>query len=273
MEADLVIVGAGSGGYEAALYAYRRGMKVVLVELSPETVGGNCLNKGCIPSKYMRYGAYLADRFSIMDRWGIVPQGYVRLKRNRDAVVATIRENFKKFAKQINLPIIYGKGILKDSNTVYVEGAGISVRSRYILLATGSRPASVGNLIPDGRCVLNTDQIWDLEKLPRRVLIVGGGAVGVEFAYIFRKYGSEVTLVELKRRLLPTDDIPEDSARYLGRKLRQIGVDLRMRTTVDRWEEVPEGVKVKLTDGSDLVVDFILLAVGRHPNTEGIHGR
>jgi len=274
MEADLVIVGAGSGGYEAGIHAYRRGMKVVLVELSPDTVGGNCLNKGCIPSKYMRHGAYLIDKFSKMKRWGILPRGYdidfSRMKEERDSVVKTIRENFKKFAGRINLPIIYGRGILKDPQTVYVEGAGVTIRTRYVLLATGSRPASVGSLIPDRRCVLDTDQIWDLHRLPRSVLIVGGGAVGVEFAYIFRKYGCDVTLVELKKRILPVDDIPEDSARYLGRKLRQVGVDLRVKTTVESWEETDKGVRVKLTDGSELEVDFILLAVGRRPNTEGL---
>lgn len=274
MEADLVIIGAGSGGYEAGVYAYRRGMKVVMVELSPETVGGNCLNKGCIPSKYMRHGAYLIDKMERMRRWGIVPEGYRidygKLKEARDRVVVTIRENFKKFAGQINLPILYGRGILKDPRTVYVEGAGTSIRTRFVLLATGSRPASVGNLVPDGRCVLDTDQIWDLDRLPRRLLIVGGGAVGVEFAYIFRKYGCEVTLVELKKRILPSDDIPEDSARYLGRKLRQIGVDLRTRTTVERWEETSEGIRVQLTDGGKVDVDFILLAVGRRPNTRGM---
>jgi len=274
MEADLVIIGAGSGGYEAGIYAYRRGMKVVMVELSPDTVGGNCLNRGCIPSKYMRHGAYLLDKMEKMKRWGIVPESYnvdyKRLKEERDVVVTRIRENFRKFAGQINLPILYGRGILKDPRTVYVEGTGTSIKARYVLLATGSKPASVGNLVPDGRYVLDTDQIWDLDRLPRRLLIVGGGAVGVEFAYIFRKYGCEVTLVELKKRILPSEDIPEDSARYLGRKLRQIGVDLRTRTTVERWEETAGGVRVQLTDGGKVEVDFILLAVGRRPNTEGM---
>ena len=132
MEADLVIIGAGSGGYEAGIYAYRRGLRTVLVELSPETVGGNCLNKGCIPSKYMRYGAYLIDRFSVMERYGILSKGfeidYRKLSEGRDEVVVTIRENFKKFAKQINLPIIYGKGVIKDPNTVFVEGPEETIR-------------------------------------------------------------------------------------------------------------------------------------------------
>ena len=274
MEADLVILGAGSGGYEAAIYAYRRGLKTVLVELSPETVGGNCLNKGCIPSKYMRYGAYLIDRFQVMERYGIIPKGfdidYGKLSKGRDEVVVTIRENFKKFAKQINLPIIYGRGVIRDPNTVFVEGPEEKIRTRFILLATGSRPVSLGDLVPDGRYVLNTDQVWDIEKLPRKVLIVGGGAVGVEFAYIFRKYGSEVTLVELKRRILPSDDIPEDSARYLGRKLKGLGVDIRTKTTVELWERTGYGVRAKLSDGSEVEADFILLAVGREPNTSNI---
>ena len=273
MEADLVIIGAGSGGYEAGIYAYRRGMRTVLVELSPESVGGNCLNRGCIPSKYMRHGAHLIDHMEKANKWGIVPKGhdidYKQLKEGRDDVVVTIRENFKKFAQQINLPIVYGRGIIKDPNTVFVEGAEETIKTKYILVATGSRPVAVGNLVPDGKFVIDTDQIWDIESLPRKVLIVGGGAVGVEFAYIFRKYGSEVILVELQRRLLPVDDIPEDSGRYLGRKLRQVGVDVRTKTTVESWEKTAEGVRAKLSDGSEVEVDFILLAVGRKPVTSG----
>jgi len=260
MEADLVIIGAGSGGYEAGIYAYRRKMKTVLVELSPESVGGNCLNKGCIPSKYMRHGAHLLDKLEIGERWGIEPKeidlDYLSLKRGRDEVVVTIRENFKKFAQQINLPIIYGRGVIKDPNTVFVEGADITIKTNFILLATGSRPVSVGNLVPDGKYVVDTDQIWDIDYIPKKLLIVGGGAVGVEFAYIFKKYGSDVTLVELQRRILPSDDIPEDSARYLA--------------TVESWEKTSEGVKAKLSDGTEVEADFVLLAVGRKPNTQGI---
>ena len=274
MEADLVIIGAGSGGYEAGIYAYRRGLKTVMVELSPETVGGNCLNKGCIPSKYMRYGAFLLDKMDIAQRWGIVPKGYSldykSLKEGREDVVVTVRENFKKFAKQIGLPIIYGRAVLKDPNTVFVEGSEETIKTKFVLIATGSHPVGVGNLKPDGKYVLNTDQIWDIEDFPKSVLIVGGGAVGVEFAYIFRRYGSQVTLVELQRRILPSDDIPEDSARYLGRRLKQLGVDIRTKTTVESWEPADGGVKVKLSDGSEVEADFILLAVGRKPNTQGI---
>lgn len=274
METDLVIIGAGSGGYEAGIYAYRRGMRTVLVELTPETVGGNCLNKGCIPSKYMRHGAYLLDKFEKMERWGIVPKGYDldyrKLMEGRTDVVVTIRENFKKFAQQINLPIIYGKGVIKDANTVFVEGAEEEIKTKFILVATGSRPVGVGDLIPDGRYVVDTDQIWNIDFIPKKLLIVGGGAVGVEFAYIFNKYGSEVILVELQRRILPVDDIPEDSARYLGRKLKQLGVDIRTKTTVESWEKTSEGIKAKLSDGTEVEADFILLAVGRRPNTEGI---
>ncbi len=273
-EADLVIIGAGSGGYEAGLYAYRRGLKTVLVELSPESVGGNCLNKGCIPSKYMRHGARLLERLSQMERWGIVPPqpslDYQKLKEGRDGVVRTIRENFKKFASQINLPILYGRGVIRDPNTVYIEGSGETIKTKFILIATGSKPGAISQLVPDGKHLLDTDQVWEIEDFPKKVLIVGGGAVGVEFAYIFRAYGSDVTLLELKRRILPSEDIPEDSARYLGRKLKQIGVDIRTKTTLESWEKTPTGVRAYLSDGSEVEADFILLAVGRKPTTEGL---
>jgi len=271
---DLVIVGAGSGGYEGALYAHRRGMKVALIELSPETVGGNCLNRGCIPSKYMRNGAYMLDKFQKLQEYGISLKGYdlnmQALKKGRDRVVLTIRENFKKFAEHLKIPIFYGKGILKDANIVVVEPEGVELKAKYILLATGSSTASVGDLVPDGRYIFDTDQIWSLEDFPRRILILGGGAVGVEFAYIFRMYGSEVILVELKDRLLPSADIPEESSRYLARKLKKIGVDIRLKTTLKGWEVSGSQVKAFLSDDSEVQADLILLGVGRKPNTEGI---
>jgi dihydrolipoamide dehydrogenase len=274
MEFDLVIVGAGSGGYEAGLYAYRRGMKVAFVELSPETVGGSCLNRGCIPSKYMRHGAYLLEKLSKAQNYGIRVEKTSldprMLAEDRDRVVLTVRENFKKFAQKLGVPILYGRGILKDKNTVYVEGSDITLKTRYILLATGSSCANLKDLPADGKRIFNTDQIWSLREFPRRMLIVGGGAVGVEFAYIFRMYGVDVVLVELLDRLLPSPDIPEESSRYLARKLKRLGVDVRLRAKViGCWEEDGR-LKVSISDGSVVEVDCILVGVGRKPNTEGI---
>lgn len=271
---DLIIVGVGSGGYEGALYAHRRGMKIALVELSPETVGGNCLNKGCIPTKYMRHGAYMLDKFSKLRDYGISIKGYdlnmQELKHGRDRVVVSIREGFKKFAEHLRIPIFYGKGVIKDQNTVVIEPSGKEIKGRYILLATGSSTMALGDLVPDGRYIYDTDQIWEIEDFPKRILIVGGGAVGVEFAYIFRMYGSEVILVELKDRLLPSPDIPEESSRYLARKLKKLGVDIRLNTTLKSWEPSEDGVKALLSNGQEIRADFILLGVGRRPNTEGI---
>ncbi len=274
MKFDLVILGAGSGGYEAALYAHRRGMRVALVELSPQSVGGNCLNKGCIPSKHMRHGAYLLEKFQKMYSYGIVPKGFEMdikgLKSGREEIITSIREGFKKFAQQVGIPIFYGRGVLKDKNTVYVEGEDKKITADFILLATGSSTTRVGQLSPDNRRIYDTDQIWDIDAFPKRLLIVGGGAVGVEFAYIFRMYGSQVVLVELKDRLLPSDYIPEESSRYLARKLKKLGVDVRLRTTVENVQEKEGELKVTLSDGSQVDVDIILLGVGRKPNTEGI---
>ncbi|WP_448583669.1 dihydrolipoyl dehydrogenase [Thermocrinis sp.] len=273
MEFDLVIVGAGSGGYEAGLYAHRRGMKVAFVELSPETVGGSCLNRGCIPSKYMRHGAYLLEKINKGDNYGILFDGLKldpqKLAEGRDRVVSTIRENFKKFAEKLGIKIFYGRGILKGPNTVYVEGEDREIKAKFILLATGSSCASLGNIKPDGKRIFNTDQIWGLKNFPKRMLIVGGGAVGVEFAYIYRMYGVDVVLVEIMNRLLPYPSIPEESSRYLARKLKKLGVDVRLKTYVLNYsgEDV---LKVALSDGSIVEVDCILLGVGRKPNTEGI---
>jgi len=274
MEFDLVVVGAGSGGYEAGLHAYRRGMKVAFVELSPDMVGGNCLNRGCIPSKYMRHGAYLIQKFKKMERYGILPKGYEvdfrKMARGRDGVVKTIRENFKKFAKQLGIPIFYGRGLLKGRNEVFVEGEEKRLKAKFVLLATGSSPTSVGGLKPDDKRIFDTDGIWSLEEVPKSILVLGGGAVGTEFAFIFRSYGSEVVLVELKERLLPASFIPEDSARFLARKLRELGVQVKTKTSLEEWKVEEDGVRYKLSDGTEGKAEVLLLAVGRKPNSEGL---
>ncbi len=273
-EFDLVILGAGSGGYDAGMYAHRRGLKVAFVDLSPDTVGGCCLNRGCIPSKFMRHGARLLEKFNSMPHYGVFPKGYeldmINLKRGRDHVVITIRENFKKFASQLGIPFFYGKGVLVDKNTVYVEDAKKYIKSKYILISVGSSPKALDTLPCDGKYIHNTDTIWSIEYIPKKILIVGGGAVGVEFAYIFKMYGSDVTIVESMDRLLPAPGIPEESSRYLTRKLKRLGVDVRLKAKVVSWEKTEKGALVMLSDNSSLEVDFILLAVGRVPNTNGI---
>ncbi len=273
MEFDLVILGAGSGGYEAGLYAHRRGLKVAFVELSPETVGGNCLNKGCIPSKYMRHGAYIIEKIKKSKSYGIdidcnIRFNFEEMIANREKVVKTIRENFKNFAKQIGIPIIYGRGVLIDRNTVMVGNK--KIKAENILIATGSSPIDIPVIKTDGKRIVNTDQIWDIDYIPKNILIVGGGAAGVEFAYIWNAYGSDVTLVELKERILPSPGIPEDASRYLTRKLTKLGVKIKTKTYIKEVKDTNGKLSVILSDGTELTPDLILVTVGRKPNTEGI---
>ncbi len=274
MDYDLIIVGAGSGGYEAGLYALRRGLKVALVELSPETVGGNCLNKGCIPSKYMRHSAHTLLKMRKIRDWGIeverVRVNYGLLKEGRDRVVRGIRESFLRYAKTLGIPLYFGRGVLEDENTVLVEGQDKRLKAKSIIVATGSSTSPLGELRANSKTIHDTDTIWDLEEIPESLLIVGGGASGCEFAFIFRMLGSKVYLVELKDRLLPSPSIPEDSSRYLSRKLKDLGVNIYLKTKVDRVEERQRSVRVYLSNGEVLEVDKVLLCVGRKPNTEGI---
>ncbi len=275
MEFDLIILGAGSGGYEAGLFAFRRGLSIAFVELSPESVGGNCLNKGCIPSKYMRHGAYIIEKISKAKNYGIkVKCGYeIDFKeavRGRNKVIVTIRENFKKFTKQLGIPLFYGRGLLKDRNTVFVEGEEKILKAKNILLATGSSPSIIPGLEPDGKYVFNTDLIWELDYVPSSILIVGGGAAGVEFAYIWNSYGSKVTLVEVKDRVLPLPGIPEDASRYLSRKLARLGVEIKTCTAVKKLIKEEGGTRVFLSDGSEIFCDIVLVTVGRKPNTSCI---
>lgn len=270
---DLVIIGAGSGGYEGAIYAKRRGLKVALIELSKETLGGNCLNRGCIPSKHMRHGAYLIEKLLNSEYFGFsaksIETSMQKLSYHRDKIITSIRENFSKLLFQLGIDAYFGKARLNSPNEVLIEGTNQLIRTKNILIATGSSPKHYGFSV-DQKRIFDTDGIWSLTYFPKRLLIIGGGVVGAEFAYIFQMYGSKVTLVELKERLMEGPYIPEESSRFLTRKLRKLGVDVKLKTSVLELKELSDSISVSFSDYQKAEFDCVLLALGRSPNTSGL---
>lgn len=270
-EYDIVIFGAGSGGYEAMLHAKRFGMSVAMIDISDKTIGGNCLNRGCIPSKYMRFGAKLMEHLSRGHKYGIRINSkeidWASFKENRENTVVNIRESFKAYAKQLKVDIYYGKGRFRNNNTIETSKGDI-ITGKYILLSTGSSVSSVLKFDKTKFRIYNTDTIWGLSEKPKSVLILGAGVVGVEFAYIFRMYDIDVHLVDLSKRIIPTES--QDSASYLSKKLKNLGVNIYLSNTIEQLKEENNQRQAILKDGTVINYDILLEATGRMPNTQDI---
>ncbi len=270
-EYDIVIFGAGSGGYEAMLHAKRHGMSVAMVDISEKTIGGNCLNRGCIPSKYMRFGAKLMEHLSRGIKYGIklnfMNIDWVSFKEHRDNTVSDIRESFKVYAKQLKVDIYYGKGRFKDNDTIQTT-KGDTIRGKYILLSTGSSVANILKFDKTKYKIYNTDTIWGITEKPKSVIILGAGVVGVEFAYIFKMYDIDVYILDISKRIIPTES--QDSASYLSKKLKNLGVNIYLSNTIKELKEEDGKRKAILQDDTVIEYDIILEAVGRIPNTHDI---
>ena len=275
MEFDLAIIGCGSAGVEAAKETLKLRKRVICIERSPEWIGGTCLNKGCIPTKHLREGAYLTEKLQSADFYGISTslKGLdilSSIKSANEKVIRPIREATYKFLSSKGIKFLFSQNVVfADKNTLLVDGK--PVRAKYFLIATGSSPFSVPNVVPDGEFVLDTDSFWNIEAAPRRVLIVGGGVSGVEFAYILKRYGAEeVHIVELQKSLLPSvKNLSPDVVKRLEKKLKSEGIKIHLQTVVEDIN--PSKKRIKLSNGLLLEgIDFVLLTVGRRPNTSDL---
>ena len=275
MEFDLAIIGCGSAGVEAAKEALKLRKKVICIERSPEWIGGTCLNKGCVPTKHLREGAYLTEKLQSADFYGISSplrdtDILSSIKGAKERVIKPVREATYKFLSSKGVKFLFSQNaVFKDKNTLLVDGK--PVRAKYFLIATGSSPSSVPNVVPDGKFVLDTDSFWNIEVAPRKVLIVGGGVSGLEFAYILKRYGAEeVHIVELQKGLLPSvKNLSPDVVKRLERKLKAEGIKIHLQTVVEDID--PSKRRVRLSNGLLLEkIDFVLLTVGRKPNTSNL---
>ncbi|NPA14199.1 MAG: NAD(P)/FAD-dependent oxidoreductase [Aquificae bacterium] len=273
---DLIIVGCGSAGYEAALTAVKFSKKVLCIEKAPQELGGTCLNRGCVPTKFLREGALLTEKIENSSFWGIENKGFNPLlleaiNNSQKKVIEPIRNNLLRFLKSKKVQLVFSPAVkFLDKNSVQTADGKV-YKGKFILLATGSRPTAVGNIKPDGEYILDTDTFWNIKETPKKVLIVGGGVSGVEFAYILRRYGvQKVYLVELAKAILPTaENFSKDLVKRLEKALKNLGVEIFTSTTVEEID--PKNRKVVLKGGLTLEgIDKILLTVGRKPNTDNL---
>ena len=270
---DLAVIGSGPGGYVAAIRAGQLGLKTAIIE--KEALGGVCLNWGCIPSKALLKNAEILSYINRADEFGLKFDNFhadysVAIDRSRK-VVDRNTKGVDFLLKKNKVDQIYGTGKLAGAGKVEVSPDGTIVEAKNIILATGSRPRSIPPLPIDGDRVITSRESIVLSELPSSVVIVGGGAIGVEFAYIYRMYGVEVTVVELLPRLVPNED--EDISAQLERAFKKQRINVLTGAGVTGVQTRADGVTVNIDqDGTakSLECDKVLVAIGVQPNMEGL---
>lgn len=278
---DVAIIGSGPAGYTAAIRAGQYGLKTALIEKDPY-LGGTCLHVGCIPTKALLFNAELWDHLKDAKEYGI--EGVTSRKLNWEAVQERKSKIVNKHAKGLEflmrknkVETIKGLGKLTGPaqngvHTIEVTGNGktTQLKTRNVLLATGSEARMIPGLEPNDR-VLTNIEILKMGSVPKSLVVVGAGAVGVEFASIFRSFDCEVNIIEMLPRMVPLED--EDVSKELARVYRKRGINFQGNAKVEKVEKTKSGIAVTFTaDGKQQKMDAekILIAIGRKPNTDGI---
>lgn len=268
--ADVLILGGGSGGYACALRAAQLGMSVVLIEA--DKLGGTCLHNGCIPTKALLHAAEVADSVRDAPGFGIKATldgiDMSALNGYKDDVVAGLYRGLQGLVASREIEVISGRGRVVGDRRVEVEltdGGTATYRGEALVLATGSQSKSLPGLDIGGR-VLTSERALELNSVPERVVVLGGGVIGCEFASVWSSLGAHVTIVEAAPNLLPTEDTW--TSKQVERAFGKRGLVLRMKTTFKAVVQGDEaGVDVELADGSHIEADLMLVAVGRGPRT------
>ncbi len=277
---DVVVIGSGPGGYVAGIRAGQLGMKVAVVEKDP-FIGGTCTHRGCIPTKALLENADVWSKIQKAKEFGIIV-GDARLdfKAGQDRKQAVVDKNAKGIEflfKKNKVERITGFGKLAGKGVVEVSGDGGATRlnARNIILAMGSVPKDLPHIKADGRRIINSDHILLLTEVPKSMLVIGAGAVGCEFASIFSRFGTKVTIVEVLPQLLPIED--EEISKEFTRLFKKKGIDVFTDARVDAAEVHGEGVKVTVTTKGKqqtFDVELVLSATGRRAVLEncGLEG-
>jgi dihydrolipoamide dehydrogenase len=263
---DVVILGGGSGGYAAALRSAQLGKTVALVER--DKLGGTCLHRGCIPTKALLHSAEIADNTREAENFGINATfnsiDMPKVNSYRDGIVDKLFKGLTGLVNSKNITVVAGEGRLTGPKTVTVNGDNYT--GTNVVLATGSYSKSLPGLEIGGR-VITSDHALKLDFVPKSVIVLGGGVIGVEFASIWRSFGSEVTIIEGLPHLVPNED--EVISKALERAYRKRGIDFKLGVRFSGVEQTASSVTAVLEDGTRVEAELMLVAVGRGPNTAG----
>ncbi|GGK69115.1 dihydrolipoyl dehydrogenase [Ornithinimicrobium pekingense] len=267
-EFDIVILGAGSGGYACALRAAQLGKRVALVE--KDKLGGTCLHWGCIPTKAMLHTAEVADSVRDGARYGVSAAlegiDMAAVHSYKDGVVGRLHKGLQGLVKAADgITYVEGKGRLTSATTVTVGDRELT--GQHVVLATGSYARTLPGVEVGGR-IMTSEQALQVDHVPDRVIVLGGGVIGVEFASVFRSFGAEVTVVEALERLVAVEDPAVSKALERGFRKRKIAV--RTGAKVASATQDDAGVRVELEGGDVLEADLLLVAVGRGPRTQDL---
>jgi dihydrolipoamide dehydrogenase len=277
---DVVVIGSGTGGYVAAVRAAQLGLRVAVVERAP-VLGGTCLNVGCIPTKVLLEHAHALKIVQKADEWGIRLPGtpavdLAAISSRREQVVSGLAKGVEYLFRKHRIEWIRGTARLGGAGDVDVLGdAPRTLSAREVIVATGSAPRPLAEVPVDGTRVITSDEAIALPSIPASIAIIGSGAVGVEFASIFNRFGSRVTLIETMPVIVPGEDAAVSAE--LARAFRRRGIDIRTTTRVTGAEVTDDSVRLSL-EGRDgqagtLDVERVLVAVGRRPVTDGLGAR
>ncbi|MBN2600996.1 MAG: dihydrolipoyl dehydrogenase [Candidatus Marinimicrobia bacterium] len=269
---DLIVIGAGPGGYVAAIRASQLGLKTAVIE--KDNPGGVCLNWGCIPSKSLISQAqkysYLDDLKKMGVEFNTDNFVYANVQKKSRIAATKLSKGVEFLLKKNEIELIKGTGKITGANEVTVNGETL-YSAKNILVATGSRPRIIKGFEFDEEDILSSTGALSLETLPKSILILGAGAIGVEFAYILNSFGVEVHLVEMMNQILPLED--EETAAVVAKSFKRKKIRMYTSTLAERYEKTGDGYRVFLKEGetdSEIIVDKILVAVGRTPNSENL---
>ncbi|MEX1013026.1 MAG: dihydrolipoyl dehydrogenase [Waddliaceae bacterium] len=269
---DIAVIGGGPGGYPAAIKAAQNGKKVALIEATG--LGGTCLNRGCIPSKSLIAGAQLLNRMKEAHRFGIQIEGYsfnyAELAKQKDKVVSRMRKGLEGLIASNKITLFEGYGKFLSPTTIKVTGKDqAEITASKIIIATGSEPLVIPNLKPDGEKIHDSTSLLNITSLPKKIVIIGGGVIGCEFASLFRAFDVKVTIIEALDSILPTEAVSVSSE--MTRVFKKKGIEILTHTFVEKIDNDGEGIKIQIAGGKTIDSDIALVSIGRKLNTDNIN--
>jgi dihydrolipoamide dehydrogenase len=275
---DVTVIGSGPGGYVAAIRAGQLGLKVAIVE-KDKRLGGTCTLRGCIPTKQLLMSAHIYEQMQHAADFGVqasaIQLAFADVQKRKEKVVMKNSKGIEFLMKKNKCTVFKGAGRLVLPGKVEVtgeDGSKQTIETRNIIIATGSVVRPIPGFETDGKHVVNSDHILELTEVPKSLIVMGAGAVGVEFASVYSRFGAETTIVELLPRLVPLED--EEVSTELARSFRKRRIKSQVDTKLEKLEKSDGGVVVtgKTSKGEDvrLEAEMLLVAVGRMPFTEGL---
>jgi dihydrolipoamide dehydrogenase len=270
----ITILGSGPGGYVAAIRAAQLGAEVTVVEESE--VGGTCLNWGCIPTKTLIASAEVLHKARNAKNYGLELEGSVtpnieKIVERKNKVLGTQIKGIRGLFKSWGVQLIEGRGVIVDPKTIKIklkDGSTENVETDKIIIATGSRPAEIPVFPFDGKRILSSDHATNPDSIPQSLLVVGAGVIGCEFAFIYKEFGAEVTIVEMMPNALSTED--EEISQLLERELKKNKIKLLTNTSVEKVDVKEGGVSVQLSNGKTVEAEKVLVSIGRAINSKDI---